>query len=263
MDSTNITSTSQLNPVSKIKITRKTIWIIGILLILVIVGGYAYYSNIYLPSQTTTTEPELQIATVRQGQLVIYASGTGTLVAVDEVALAFKTAGQVTDISVKVGDQVKAGDVLAQVDDTDVQIAYLQAKRSLAELSSVAAVATAQQEIAQATTDLQDAIGHLQYIISPSVYRWELEVAKDKQAVKDAQATVDANPSDADAQNKLKQAENVLKYAQDSLASANDSYETYYIPKYFTVEERDEETHKLKKVIYPPLQQTFSTRAQD
>ena len=82
------------------------------LVLLVIVGGVSAYKFIYLPSQAPT-EATVQTSVVRQGSLVISASGTGTLIAKDEVDLAFETGGKVTSINVKVGDQVKAGDVLA------------------------------------------------------------------------------------------------------------------------------------------------------
>jgi multidrug efflux pump subunit AcrA (membrane-fusion protein) len=125
------------------RLLRKALWIALSVLLIAVTGGFAYYKLTYASAQATT-EATLQTAIVRQGDLVLYASGTGTLVAADEVDLAFKTGGQVTDIPVAVGDQVETGDLLAQVDDTDAQIAYALAKRNLLELTSVAAVATAE-----------------------------------------------------------------------------------------------------------------------
>src|SRR5512141_1475684 len=96
------------------KRSTRVIVILAVILVLAGAGGYAYYAKVYLPSQITTTTASLQTATVKQGDLVIYASGTGTLVASDEVDLAFQTGGQVTEIAVEVGDKVNAGDVLAK-----------------------------------------------------------------------------------------------------------------------------------------------------
>lgn len=234
----NEVMTSKLRTLfSGAKRSTRVISILVAIFILAGTGGYAYYTQIYLPSQTTTETATLQTATVRQGDLVIYASGTGTLVASDEVNLAFKTGGEVTEINVKVGDKVKAGDVLAKVDDTDAQIAYTQAKRSLAELTSISAIATAQTTIATAMENLQDAISHLQYIISPAVYNAELLVAEKEQAVKDAQAAVDANPSSKEAQVALETAQDELKKANDQLARAQYNYENSYVPATFTVTE--------------------------
>jgi len=239
------------------KRSTRVILILAVLLILAGTGGYTYYSNVYAASETTA-EATLQTATVWQGDLVIYASGTGTLVASDEVDLAFKTGGQVTDIAVKVGDQVQAGDVLATVDDTDTQIAYTQAKRTLTELTSVSAIATAQTTIAEAMTDLQDAKSHLQYIISPAVYSAELVVAEKERAVKDAQAALDSNPTSTDAQSNLKKAEDALEYAKDRLGSAQYNYEKWYIPKNFTVtdceQNRMTRTRNCDETTYPPTE---------
>ncbi len=90
---------------------RKRAILVGVILLTLILvgGGYAYYKNVYLPAQTTSDSSELQTATVRSGDLVIYASGSGTLIANNEVDLAFRTGGQVTQVNVQVGDLVKAG----------------------------------------------------------------------------------------------------------------------------------------------------------
>ena len=220
--------------------SRRPIRVILSLVVVLIIagaGGYAYYAKVYLPSQTTTTTASLQTATVRQGDLVIYASGTGTLVASDEVSLAFKAGGEVTEINVAVGDKVAAGDVLAKVSDTDAQIAYTQAKRSLNELTSLSAIANAQTAIATAMTDLADAQSHLAYVISPQVYNAELQVAEKEQAVKDAQAAVDASPSSTEAKTKLQTTQDELKNAQEKLKKTQYYYETTYAPETFTVQE--------------------------
>jgi biotin carboxyl carrier protein len=138
--------------------SKKKFWV-ALLVALVVIGSGSmiYYKYAYLPDQKTD-EPAMQTAIVRQGDLVIYASGSGTLIAADEVDLAFKTGGQVMEVFVKVGDEVNSGDLLAQVDDTSAQINYTLAKRILLELTSATAVATAQQAMAQASLDLDDAM---------------------------------------------------------------------------------------------------------
>jgi RND family efflux transporter MFP subunit len=186
--------------------------------------------------------------------LVLTASGTGTLIANNEVTLAFKTGGQVTAINVEVGDQVQVGDVLAQVDDATEQVSLTQAKRALAELTSLNAIATAQEAMATATTTLQSARNHLEYLISPAVMHWEDEVTKAQQAVQDAQKVVDANPTDQTAQQKLKDAQAYLEHAKASLVSAQAAYETDYLPSTFTVKTVDRVTHKIVKYVAAPTE---------
>ncbi len=219
------------------KRSTRVILTLAIILVLAGAGGYAYYSQIYLPSQTTTETTTMQTATIKQGDLVIYASGTGTLIASDKVSLAFKTSGQVTSLNVEVGDKVNAGDILATVEDSDAQVAYTQARRSLNELTSLSAIANAQSAIATAMNDLSDAKSHLQYVISPQVYNAELLVAEKEQAVKDSQATFNASPSSAEAKTKLQTAQDELKNAQEKLKKTQYYYTTTYVPETFTVTE--------------------------
>ena len=239
----------------------KVRWFMAIALVLLIAGGVAYYELVYLPSQTTTTSV-LQTSMAREGSLVISATGTGTLVSKDEVSLAFETTGEVTELNVKVGDQVKKGDLLAKVDDTDLQIGYTQAKRSLDELSSPSAIADAQAGIATAQANLDDAIQHLVYIISPGVYDWELKVADAQQALSDTQAKAAAAPTDKTAQVAVQAAEAALKTAQANLTGAKYYYENTYIDNNFLVTGIDPSTHqKIKYVAEPSDADILSSRA--
>ncbi len=225
-------------------------------ILLLMLGSAIYFPVTALTAKNSAAEEgtTLQTAVVRQGDLVIYASGTGTLIAANEVDLAFETGGQVTGIFVEVGDEVKAGDLLAQVDDTSAQIAYTQARRAYLELTSVAAVASAQEAVAAAAIDLQTARETLEYLISPTVLYWEDEVAWAEEQVAAAQAAVDASPSDETAQAALKKAKDYLDYAQDSLVGAWESYEKFYLPNNFTVKSVDRQTHRVTKYVAAPTE---------
>ena len=98
--------------------------------------------------------PALQTTTARTGNIVLRASGTGTLIAASEVNLAFKTSGVLTTLNVKVGDQVKSGDLVAQLDDSNQQIQLAQAQQALNQLTSASAIATAQQAVVTAQNNL-------------------------------------------------------------------------------------------------------------
>lgn len=136
---------------------KRTLWILlSVAIVLAGAGGYAYYRVRQTQASNTQTST-LQTATVRQGDLVIRASGTGTLIAVTESDLVFGTSGKLENILVKVGDKVEAGQLLAQLDDSSQQIKLAQAKQTLLELTSPAAIATAQQSVAQAQKDVYNA----------------------------------------------------------------------------------------------------------
>jgi len=93
-------------------------------------GGWYYYAH-YGQAQTANGEEVIQTATVRRGNLVVAASGTGTLVPSGEVDLSFSSGGRLDEVVVEVGDEVQAGDVLARLDDTDAQSQVAQAEINL------------------------------------------------------------------------------------------------------------------------------------
>jgi len=99
--------------------------------LLAAVGGWYYYSTQYLPAQAVDGEETIQTATVRRGNLAVVAGGSGTLIPSAEVDLSFSSGGRLAELLVEVGDQVQAGDVLARLDDTDVQSKVAQAEINL------------------------------------------------------------------------------------------------------------------------------------
>jgi len=241
------------------RVPKKLTRLVLIIIALSIVGSAVYFPVTALTAKSTTEGTDtLQTAVARTGDLVIYASGTGTLTASDEVDLAFKTNGQVKAIYFEVGDEVQKGDLLAEVDDTDVQIKYTQAKRTLLEVTSAAAIAEAEEAVAAAQSDLDSANSHLAYVISPDVFLWELKVEEATQVVRDAKAALEASPNDKDLEEKLKQAEDYLTYAEDTLGGNWYYYEHEYVPYHFTV--WDKETHK-KYVAAPSETEIMESRA--
>jgi HlyD family secretion protein len=71
--------------------------------------------------------------------------------------LAFALAGNIKTVIVTDGKQVKAGDLLAELDNALVQIEVDQTQRTLRELTSPAALAAAEQALAAAQTTFKDA----------------------------------------------------------------------------------------------------------
>ena len=146
---------------------KRIFWILLIALVLVVAGGaYYYYNNVYLLAQEPEEEPAIATATASRGDLVITASGSGMLVPAAEVTLGFPGSGVLAELSVRVGDEVEAGQVVARLDNTDVQdqvtqaeINLRQAELSLAELGEEpdpADVAAAEASLASAQADLSN-----------------------------------------------------------------------------------------------------------
>jgi RND family efflux transporter MFP subunit len=205
----------------------------------------------------TGTGTGIQTAMVRRGSLELTASGDGTLTS-DTYDLSFTSGGLITNVYVKVGDTVEAGDLLAQVEDTDAQISYTEAQRSLLELKSVTAVATAQQNLATAQADLITAKESYEYMVSPNVYYWENKVDEAKKALAKAQTAADAAPNDKDAQKKLEDAQYTLNYANDSLTGAWEAWDKYYVPETFTSRKYDALTKSNIKYVNKPTEAQIS-----
>jgi len=210
--------------------------LLAVIILLVFAGGLVYFVRAR-QAAAASAESAPRTATVRQGNLVISASGSGTLVASDERALAFSTSGQVTGVFAKPGDHVEAGTLLAQIDGQQAQIDYTQAKHTYQELTSAAGIAAAQEQVAQAQSDLMSAKYDLEYLISPDVMYWEAEIAKGQETLKQAKATADSSPSDQDAQQALKKAKDYLSFAQSNLDQAWTHYYDDYVPETFRLAE--------------------------
>jgi len=221
---------------------KKNFWYIAgsVLIVLILIIGYSIYHSAQQKSKAAASRSTLQTATVRQGSIVISASGTGTVVAAATANLAFSNSGSSSSanatlkkLNVQVGDQVKSGQVLAVEDNTTQAQALAQAKLNLAQLTSPAAIATAQGSVATDQVSVTNALQSLQFDISPVVYHWEQEVAVAQQNLTNAKLDAQANPS-ADATQKVQDAQKALDYANQELEGSQAWYQKIYVPEYFT-----------------------------
>lgn len=229
-------------------------------------GGYFTYSRITSSQTTSTDETPLQTAKATVGDLILYANGTGTTMPAEESNFGFNTSGQVSEIYVTIGDQVKAGQVLAQLDDTEPQIDLAEAQEAMNALTSDAARATATQTLAEAQSSFDLAKETLEFLISPEVLYWEEKVAEREQLLADAQAAAQTDTSD-EAKQKATESETSLEYAQAQLKYFRTVYEETYVIKNFTqyrtttfrgqtitevIQVEDEQTGKMIDSITPP-----------
>jgi len=230
--------------------SKKTRWIlVGIVILAIAGGGTYYYTN--TAQASAPTETPVQTATAIRGRIVLQANGTGTLTPANEVSFGFGTSGQITELNIKIGDQVQAGQVIGKMDDTEAQAAYEQAKRNLADLSTPAAIAEAEQTVAQTEVDITNALAEIKHLISPDVFFWEGQVAVAQDAFNAAQTDGGASPNE-DQQKKINDTKASLDRAQRNLEAAKLTYINVYAPANFTYSIADEVTGDTFKEVVPP-----------
>ena len=188
---------------------KRRLWrLISLVAAAALLAGCSAISSITGTSTSSTTgaATTASVGTVKTITAVTSVSGTGSTLALQTVALSWKTTGTVGAVNVKAGDKVKAGDVLMTLDPASVVTAQLQAQ---AELST--------------------SVKALNELLHPTA----LEIANAQQAVSDAQTALDQleNPAEtaiATAQQAVTTAESTLKTAQKTLSSSKTVDVSYY-----------------------------------
>ncbi len=206
--------------------------IVPLIIVLLAAVAGAYYGLVYLPSKAVVQTP-LQTTVAKKGDLTVSATGTGILQPATQTQLGFGTSGKIASIPVKAGQQVKKGQLLAQLDNTQQQVKVQQAQRALADFTSTNAIAAAQKAVATAQTTELNAQYALMQVISPAVFYSQEQVAADQQALSDAQAAGGSSPT-ADQQKVITAAQDKLKQDQAKLVGNQQWYKDVYVPLNYT-----------------------------
>ena len=215
----------------------KKIIVLGLLIVLAVVG-YLGWSH-YTASAASTTN--LKTVAVRRGTIVATVSAAGNVSATQNEDLAYDTTGRVAKVNVQVGDQVKKGEVLMQLDTTDLQLALQSAQANLASAQANYEAAQAKnaqnpEQLAVAKAQLDNAQAALQQ--AQAAYNqvaWRSDIGMLPQSTALQQATNNYQAALANykltaatindsalkvAQASLDQAQVAVKQAQDNLAQA-------------------------------------------
>lgn len=148
---------------------RSNIVFIGFLLAAVI-GGAWYFTQ--SPAADETAIPTLQTTKVRTGDLVVTASGAGTVVPAAQVDLAFRTGGVLTELNVAVGDAVTTDQILARLGDG------VQAEADFQALFSPEGVARAELALSDVQIALTEAENGLINFIGLKAWYWEEQLTQ-------------------------------------------------------------------------------------
>lgn len=95
----------------------------------IVVVGVLAVNSIY---SSASAKAPTRTATVQQGTVAATVTATGNVAPASNLSVNFQSGGTVTEIDVKPGDQVKAGQTLAKIDDTQTAAALASAQAGLA-----------------------------------------------------------------------------------------------------------------------------------
>jgi multidrug efflux pump subunit AcrA (membrane-fusion protein) len=175
---------------------RRRLIALALLAALIGVGAYALWAMVLSGGGSATAEA--RTATVEKGSISTTVSTTGTVVAQSTTDLSFDQSGRVSAVYVTLGQEVKAGDVLAEIESTDLQDAVTTAEVNLSSAqtklsqllqgSTASELASADQSLIQAQANYDQAVRALEDLSDgPS----DSERLSAEQAVVSAQANYD------------------------------------------------------------------------
>jgi HlyD family secretion protein len=193
----------------------------------------------------------METTTIGTGDIILTATGIGTLIPSEEVAFGFNNGGQVGEVYVSLGEHVEAGQVLARLESTTLDLKYKQAESNLAALTSPAEIAKAEQTVQDAKLSFAAARNDLQYLIGPDMLYAEEKVAEAQERLDVAKAAAEKDASDANKQNVL-DAESALAKAQEALNYVYYAYSSDYTVNTFTYPIRNDNGITVRKELIAP-----------
>jgi HlyD family secretion protein len=229
---TNLPETkSKVNGILRIKWT----WIAALAVLLVVAGGYSAYRVVTAQASADAgSAPQVQTAVARQGDLMVFASGAGSVVPATEIGIGFEESGTLSELLVKAGDRVQAGEVLArlQTGKTVEEVAFGIADAELSVLTAQQALddiyANSELDAAQALIDVEDAQQALEDLQDTDLRQAQAlqAIAEAEEAVKDAERVYNSVRLPAD-DNTIATANAELVLAEKKLKDQQEKFDDY------------------------------------
>lgn len=202
---------------------RRWRWIGGGIALIVL----GIVAALLISNRSKSSTSTVATTTVTRGSVVASVTGSGSIAAAQSLDQAFQTSGTVTEVLVKEGATVKTGQVLAKLDDRDLQAQVASAQAALdsanASLTQAKQGNSTQQDIAAQQATVRNAQANVEKARTNGITA--ADIAKDQAALRSAQAELDAlrHPSQADlssAQLKVQQAQADLQSTRDNDSKA-------------------------------------------
>src|SRR2546426_8227337 len=186
------TSTGEAGDMEVSRLLKKTRLVVAALAAIALVLGGLIYRDVFVGTKNTSSSVNLY--TVARRTVTASVTGTGNLVPMQQANVSFKVSGTLTEIDVRVGDHVTAGQVLARIDPTQEQNALASAQANLA--LAQANLQSAQTPLTQAQINqLHNNLANAQQNYNDTVAQVNLTNTQDAN-----QVTADQNQLTADQQ---------------------------------------------------------------
>jgi multidrug efflux pump subunit AcrA (membrane-fusion protein) len=197
----------------------------GMSLIIFIVVGYYTYGKI----NNKEGEIKYTIAMVQKGSIVSTISGSGQVAVLNQIDIKPKVSGDIAEINLVVGQEVKKGDLIAKIDDNNAKKAVRDA------------------EVALETANID-----LSKLISPAE---ELDFFRAENDLLTAKTKLETliNPNEET----LYQAETVLISSQDSLLKLKNSQTTAYSNALESKQNYEDELEKIYEDSFNAISDIF------
>ena len=221
-----------------------------IIALVIVLSGTGYYY--YIKSQSSNnTVPPLETTTIGTGDIILSATGLGTLIPNEEVSFGFKNRGTVSAVLTPLGEKVEAGQVLARLENKNLELEYKQAEANLAALSSPSAIAVAEQAVQDTKESLANAKDKYQYLIGPDLLIAEEKFANAQQALQLAKTAAEQDASQGNKQ-KVADAEKAFATAEFILAQAKNNYSGKYVLQMFIYPVRNSNGVTIRRQLFAP-----------
>jgi HlyD family secretion protein len=207
------------------RLTRPTITrqhvIVGVLALLALILVGVIANDVFFPKSSSGTAA--RTFSVARGTVESAVTATGTVVPASQQNVGFRVSGQLTEVDVKVGDHVTAGQVMAKVDPTTYQTALDQANASLQQAQATLnntlngnAVQTAQHSLNSAQTLYNDTVNSV-----------NLTNQQDANSVGADQQQLNADQSSAPSAGQLSTDQAAVNSAQDQMTQDNATFQRF------------------------------------
>jgi len=171
---------------------KNTRLVVAALAVIALVLGGLIYRDVFVGTKNAGST--LNLYTVGRRTVTSSVTSTGNLVPMQQANVSFKVSGSLTEIDVRVGDHVAAGQVLARIDPTNYQNALASSQANLA--LAQANLQSAETPLTQAQiTQLRNNLANAQQQYNDTVAQVNLTNTQDAN-----QVTSDQNQLTADQQ---------------------------------------------------------------